>query len=1265
MNLLHSFRRRARNPREDDTTADIMAAIRDLRSCDSAAYYEDVGEAFSKGEILIKDSILNRSTVALRNVTNLIVTVESFEGQEALESINAIRAGFETTRLEYERLTEELKSYSNFASELLGDVASYDILSTIRRVSTDLAEEGSRQTQWLQTLQHEIMALEAEKNDLETSIGQLTEEIARLKQRTLLAKQKREQAGSAGKEKLNERQTQAANHVSGPLLITAGPGSGKTRLIEERATHLVDHGCGPDQILALTFTVKAAESLKSRLFERLGHPSDEPSVSNFHSFCRSIVLKHHDKLGFKKPPMDLEGTRLAFFILSNLERFEQVASGDAFIDVPSVTLDQDFFKQLIMVNEQLHSQIIRPETALEHLVEDTRHWRDEPAASEKPPTEAEIVKEEEAREKLRQYLNATVILRGVLRDHSFITFGDQINMSLELLREKSDVMTETTERYRHLMVDEFQDNDKAQGELVKLLGDYMESVCVVGDVDQAIYGFRGAHIRNTEVFRENYHEHPQFEHVTLDTGYRYGEPLMEMSESYIAAVRPEDISRREPMRSARPTAVPTPVEYIEAPDAITEAEAIARRIEVLFMAGYDASDIAILSYSLNYLDDIIVALEERGIPFITTAPGSIFRENIVRDTAMLLRAVLDPIAQDLPVRHIMQLPVFGISELDRLRIVQAAGTRPVMGVLHGNLPDGLQDAAAVKSFTDFLTRRTRDEDTGTDLKWAQTVLIEGGIFRRLLVLPPRNPAFRAFNLLMRDFEEFTRTFGESTGAGNGSRKPVNAKLATYLEFLQHHNIEENAEPGITADAVYLSTIHKAKGLEFPVVIMPQLISRRGWSDPNYIQTLRRLLSPELDREIEDENERMRLFFVGMTRAKDRLYLTRPVTTMTAKGDQRTAIRSPQLAALQDNATTPLEPRVIVEPVPRSAGKPLKPQEERYRQLSLELANRLDAMDVRNLRTHLQTTLRTTIEMKLAQAFVAGVEVDEETLNLIERIAAEVGRIDLERPSRNLWKELASPDSPVPEFNAIMSFSAISQFQKCPLQFRLSRLERLVVPKAPIAVTGSNIHRVLEVFTERYHPGGTLEELMGLVDEVWAEARYSDEVISHTAKEEACRKLRNWYEREMARPERPVEIEVEKKFRIQRRGIEIIGFIDRVEKFADERWELVDFKTGGEKKFKKIDRVPVDDDIAQQLVLYYYGCRDHWDVTPSDLAIENVGKGNNRVSLGTIQDWFLEKYRIKIDETLDRIKEGHFEATPEKQVCKWCDYREVCDEKDAI
>jgi len=140
--------------------------------------------------------------------------------------------------------------------------------------------------------------------------------------------------------------------------------------------------------------------------------------------------------------------------------------------------------------------------------------------------------------------------------------------------------------------------------------------------------------------------------------------------------------------------------------------------------------------------------------------------------------------------------------------------------------------------------------------------------------------------------------------------------------------------------------------------------------------------------------------------------------------------------------------------------------------------------------------------------------------------------------------------------------------------------------------------------------------------------------------------------------------VEKKFRIQRRGIEIIGFIDRVEKFADERWELVDFKTGGEKKFKKTDRVPVDDSIAQQLVLYYYGCRDHWGVTPSDLAIENVGKGNNRVSVGTIQNWFLEKYRIKIDETLDRIKEGHYEATPDKYVCEWCDYKEVCDEKDA-
>ena len=1207
MGIIETIRQRIRGRQGDASFAELEMLLQSLRSCQPQAYYEEAENVMGSSELSVQDSVISKSDIYIENISNLILGAQSLEEDEALEKF---LGELHRTESQYRDVLDNLENHSQLTHSLLGDVSAYQMLAGLE--SSGIAPGST------DALGQEIAALEKERDSLHYSVRKRVEEIDRMRRRYgSFIQAIRNLRKPAGRIELNPRQREVVERGNGPILVTAGPGSGKTTVLEERAVRLVKGGCNPDSILILTFTVKAANAIRNRLYENEDIPTTEPRVFNFHSFCLELVRKYHRKLGFTGPPEHLEGPQLVFYITDHAAEILGDTEGSL---SPEMVSGPSFATKLVEFNDLLHNRDCDPVSLLEKLEEGKEDESGEPGNPE-TDTDSEA----------GSYLRALIALRKILRKDGFITFGDQITLALRLLEGNPKVVDEVCNHYRHLMVDEFQDNNWPQGKLVELLGRRMESVCVVGDLDQAIYGFRGANVRNTEVFRDSFGKQPNFHSVELDTGYRYSQQLTAIAEKYISSTpgRPE----RKPLISGIPSRIVTRIECINTPDEVTEADEVAKRIQLLIGAGYRPEEIAVLALSLNYLNYLVSALEQRGVPYTTTSSRSLFHDAAIRDGAMLMKAALDPLNQEMAVRYCMSIPEFCINDLDRLKLNDIAGRANLAEILQGDLPSDLEKPGKAADFAKFLTEHGRDR-FGSTREWVQRLFRDSGLTRRLLAQPAESPSFRAFEQLTVILEEFA------------SAECDDRRLADFLDFLQKDGMEMEIDPHRREAAVLLSTIHRAKGLEFPVVFLPQMITRRPVPEDSVRTEILDAIAPEENQKEERELERRRLYFVAMTRAMDRLFLSRPLNLRGPDGTLRPRKAMNFLNEVLDAGRGVIRRVDVTEPVPEFGGTPLLPHSERFRELHLSLTDSLSRLDRSDVEGDIRDSIRRLIDMKLAIAGAEDIVLDETTIELLDQLAELVGGFSMgEIPADEWWPGGLS----TPEGELQLSYTAISDYNACPLKFRYKWIEGIRPPVKAVMVSGSNVHRTLEEFTRRHHPAGKLDQLMDIFDEVWAARRYADPEAAE-AEKLRCRKIVNqWFEHEQERSDVPSEVEVEKKFRVNIEGVEIIGFVDRVEKYEDGRCELVDFKTG------RRDQRPVS---SLQLFLYHRGSREDWNEEATDLVIYNLVSGN-RFGLGEkMRTSLLERKNLEIETSVRRIKQRQYD--PDTSHCRWCDFQHFCD-----
>jgi DNA helicase II / ATP-dependent DNA helicase PcrA len=603
---------------------------------------------------------------------------------------------------------------------------------------------------------------------------------------------------------LNPVQSDAVTHPGGPLLVVAGAGSGKTRVLTHRIAHLIkEEGVSPFEILAITFTNKAADEMKSRVAALVGPVAAKMWVSTFHSACVRILRRDADKLGFPRSFTiydQADAVRLTGYVIRDLgldtKRFPPRSVHAAISAAKNDGIDAEAYTQ-------------RAGNLFERKIADI----------------------------FREYQDR--LLRAGSMD-----FDDLLGHALRLFREHPDVLQHYQQRFKHILVDEYQDTNRVQNDLVLLLAADHRNVCVVGDQDQSIYAFRGADMRNIVEFEDAF---PDTTVVLLEQNYRSTQTILDAANAVIA----NNVSRK-PKELWTDHGAGDPLVRYHADDEVDEAQWITREIarlhdgdEVTGPTGNPLQwgDVAVF-YRTNAQSRVLEEqLMRADIPYRVVGGTRFYDRKEIKDAVAYLRAVVNP-ADEVSIKRIINEPKRGV----------------------GSTSIGKLDAYATAHSLSFLDALRRADAAGVGGRAATGIETFLGLLDDVGDLATGSPGPLLQQLLERsgylDQLEAERTI-ESEGRLENLAELVGAanEAETVAEFLEDISLVADTDDlSDDTTSVVLMTLHSAKGLEFPVVFLIGL-------EDGVFPHLRSLTEPD---QLEEER---RLAYVGITRARRRLYLT--------------------------------------------------------------------------------------------------------------------------------------------------------------------------------------------------------------------------------------------------------------------------------------------------------------------------------------------------------------------------------------------------------
>ncbi|MBN1947711.1 MAG: UvrD-helicase domain-containing protein [Bradymonadales bacterium] len=616
-------------------------------------------------------------------------------------------------------------------------------------------------------------------------------------------------------EQLNPAQREAVEHTGGPLLILAGAGSGKTRVIVHRIAHLIQrHQVHPQHILGVTFTNKAAGEMVSRVARLLSDASRRPTwISTFHSLCARILRREAPALGFPR-------SFTIFDADDQLRMIKQVAEEMGIPkDGPSVASYQSFVERAR-----------------------NRGWLPQAAFEQSPKNHHQLCAQLYERYHQRMRANGT------------LDFGDLILAVIECLERFDPIRERYLAQWQHILVDEFQDTNPAQYRLLKLLTNSPFHIAAVGDDDQSIYAWRGATVENLLGFE---HDFPGCRVVRLEQNYRSTQAILDLANAAIAVNR----TRLPKVLWTTNRHGPKPVRFTGRHEG-EEAAYIARQIELQRKRHQvEYGDIA-LFYRINAQSRIYEEqLRRSAIPYRVIAGTSFYEREEIKDILAYLRLAINP-ADDIAAMRIANVPRRGLGAKGSDQVKLRAQERgiPFFPALESMLEQNnapcfrKQTREALQQLAALIRRLRSEARSATPPSQLTSWLIEQiDYLGYLQAVHPENAADRFDNVqelvnAMRDFEE--------------ERPLRHGESDTSLQgFLETSALVQAADQPTAQGAVNLMTIHAAKGLEFQVVFLTGLedgllpLVRGGAEEP------------------ENPDEERRLFYVAMTRAKEQLFLT--------------------------------------------------------------------------------------------------------------------------------------------------------------------------------------------------------------------------------------------------------------------------------------------------------------------------------------------------------------------------------------------------------
>ena len=606
---------------------------------------------------------------------------------------------------------------------------------------------------------------------------------------------------------LNEPQRQAVMATDGPLLILAGAGSGKTRVLTHRTAYLIEEcGVNPYNIMAITFTNKAAGEMRERIDQMVGYGSESIWVCTFHSTCVRILRRYIDRLGF--------GTNFTIYDSDDQK-----------------TLMKDICKRLEidtkMYKEKMFLSAIS--SAKDELIDPIEF---ETRAA------GDYVKRKQA-QVYREYQQA-------LKQNNALDFDDLIMKTVELFKLDKEVLASYQDRFRYIMVDEYQDTNTAQFELIRLLALKYQNLCVVGDDDQSIYKFRGANIYNILNFE---HHFPDATVIKLEQNYRSTQNILDAANAVIA-----NNQGRKEKRLWTDNGAGDKITFEQLDTAAEEADFVARDIARRVRKGeYQYKDCAIL-YRTNAQSRLF---EERfitaNIPYKIFGGVNFYARKEVKDLLAYLKTI-DNGQDDLAVRRIINIPKRGIGAASMNKVALYAQEQEISfydALCVAEQVPGLGKAAAkIRPFVLFIQSMKAKAKLLSVADLLQEVIETTGYVRELEAEGTDEAEAR--------IENIDELISKAVDYAEGEEAPtLNGFLENVALVADIDSFDENS------DYVVLMTLHSAKGLEFPNVYLAGL---EDGLFPSYMS----ITSDNSQAEIEEER---RLAYVGITRAKKNLTIT--------------------------------------------------------------------------------------------------------------------------------------------------------------------------------------------------------------------------------------------------------------------------------------------------------------------------------------------------------------------------------------------------------
>ena len=1019
---------------------------------------------------------------------------------------------------------------------------------------------------------------------------------------------------------LNPEQEKAVHFGEGPLLIIAGAGTGKTTVITERIKHLIISGLAkPQEILALTFTEKAAREMEERVDLSMPYGYTQMWISTFHSFCDRMLRAEAVHIGLNPGYRLLSDADATMLVRKNLfqmqiEYFRPLGNPHKFIS------------GMLAHFSRLKDEDISPIQYLEWAQNQKSRPRAGPPRAEKIPAKQDLAspdKNQNEGEKLEsakyqelarayKYYEELKIKEGVM------DFGDLITNVLILFRNRPNMLRKYQTQFRFVLVDEFQDTNIAQYELIKLLAPNQNkpNLTVVGDDNQSIYKFRGAAVSNILSFMKDY---PQAKQVVLNQNYRSYQYILDKAYDLIKHNDPDTLEAKlgisKKLQSIRKGDGDIRVKFIHTDRVENEADMVAREIKKMVSVISNVSersseafkntalprldfssasgrtrndkdlyfwkDFAILVRANNHAEPFIRAFLRHAIPYQFLGPGQLFQQAEIKELIAYL-SLLHNFEDNIACYRVLTMNCFGIPVRDLTALANFSKRYGLSLFEAGEVVVGdrkLEKVSlpfisnlALEKITHFVKMFVRHlgfihkESAGQILFY---FLEDTGMLKNILEYKTAIDERRATNI--------TKFFNKlKTYESEHEDASVGAVLDWILLSMDLGESPVAADIDWTEnDAVNILTVHASKGLEFPVVFLVNLVSQRFPTTERreQIPMPEELIKEELPQGDYHEEEERRLFYVGMTRARDRLYFT--AADFYGEGKREKKISPFVFDALGEKGQT----------------------------------------------------------AKVNQA--------ENQLLLLE------------------WrKEAVKEATPKTHVVTFLSYSQIETYRICPLHYKLKYMLKIPTPPSAAQSFGVSVHSALKGFYELVKEKQKVDKsmLLSLLESNWVREGYGSRSYEAKMKDRGKKFLSEYFDKSFDPEVRPLLLEENFNVNIgYDRFLKIGGKIDRIDDAGDGKIEIIDYKTG---------RLPSQREVDTDLQLSMYA------IAASEITSPPLGKRPEDIKLSLYffdTQQKLTTTRTKEQLTTEKNRILDIAAEMEKssyrcsgsKLCEHCEYKLFC------